>query len=145
MGQFAATAATTAFQMIRARQQAKAQNAASTAQAQSQIQQIQRRQEIRDRQRREQLKRLLATQRARFASRGVGRGGSARAVLDGLANETDQVIADERSLNAFPIGRINSALDQRRRSNLLKASEARRRLAFDLLGRGFKNISLLEP
>ena len=144
MGTFAATAAMTALQLVQQRQQAKAQNAASAAQAQSQIQQIQRRQEIRGRQRREQLKRLLATQRARFASRGVGRGGSARAVLDGLAKETDQDIADERSLNAFPIGRINEALDQRRRRNLLEASTTRRRLAFDLLGRGFKSFSLLE-
>lgn len=144
MGQFAATAAMTALSMIQAKQQAKAQNTAATAQSQSQIQQIQRRQEIRDRQRREQLKRLLATQRARFASRGVGRGGSAQAVLDGLAKETDQDIADERSLNAFPIGRINEALDTRRRRNLLEASSTRRRLAFDLLGRGFKQISLLD-
>ena len=144
MGPFAATAATAAFQMIQARQQAKAQNAVAAAQAQSQVQQIQRRQEIRDRQRREQLKRTLATQRARFASRGVGRGGSAQAVLDGLAKETDQVIAEERSLNAFPIGRINEALDKRRRSNLLEASDIRRRLAFDLLGRGFKQFSLLD-
>ncbi len=144
MGTFAATAAMTALSMTQARQQAKAQNAAASAQAQSQIQQIRRQQEIRDRQRREQLKRSLATQRARFASSGVGRGGSAQAVLDGLAKETDQVISDERSLNAFPIGRINSALDRRRRSNLLNASEARRRLAFDLLGRGFKQISLLD-
>ncbi len=144
MGQLAATAAMTALQLVQQRQQAKAQNAAATAQAQSQVRQIQRRQEIRDRQRREQLKRSLATLRARFASRGVGRGGSAQAVLDGLAKETDQDSADERSLNAFPIGRINDALDIRRRRNLLEASTTRRRLAFDLLGRGLNQISLLE-
>ena len=144
MGNIATTAAMTALQMIQTRQQAKAKNSAATAKAQSQVQQIQRAQEIRERQRREKLRQNLARQRARFGASGTGGSGSADAVLRGLSKETDRIISDERSLNAFPINRINSGLQQRTRRNLLEASSAQRRGAFSLLGKGLNLISLLE-
>jgi len=144
MGSFALTAATTALQLVRQRQQAKAQNAAASAAAQSQIQQINQAQAIRERQRREQLRRGLATQRARFAAQGLGRGGSAGAVLKGLAMETDQATNDDRSLNSLRIGDISNTLDLRRRKNLLDASNATRRSAFNLLGKGLNTLSLLD-
>ena len=144
MGNFAATAAMTVLQLAQARQQARVQNQAAEAAAQSQTLQIRRAQEIRERERRERLRRALATQRAQFGSQGLGRGGSAEAVLKGLATETDRAIQDDRSLNALRIGDINRAFDQRRRRNLLKASDPRRRLAFGLLERGLNSFSLLE-
>ncbi|NQU61007.1 MAG: hypothetical protein HQ512_07740 [Rhodospirillales bacterium] len=130
--------------LVASKQQAKAQSAAANAARQSQIQAINQVQEIRERQRRERLRRGLATQRARFASQGLGRGGSADAVLKGLALESDRATEDERSLNALRIGDINNAFDQRRRKNLLEASNAKRRTAFDLLSKGLNSFSLLE-
>lgn len=144
MGSFAATAAMTALQMIQAKQQAKAQNAAAAATAQSQIQQNQRAQAIRERQRRERLRQTLASQRARFGARSIGGGGSANAVLQGLTKNTESAIADERSLNAFPINRINTNLELRRQRNLLEASDAQRRSVFNLLSKGYGAFSLLE-
>lgn len=144
MAQIAATAAITAIQMIQAKQQAKAQNVAADAAAQSQNLQIQRQQEIRERQRRDLLKRTLASQRAGFAARGIGGGGSANAVLQGLEKDTENTIAEERSLNAFPIDRINTSLSQTRRRNLLEASDIRRRGAFNLLGKGLNAFSLFD-
>lgn len=144
MGSFAATAAMTVLQFAQARQQARAQNAAAEAAARSQTLQIRRAQEIRERERRERLRRALATQRAQFGSQGLGRGGSAEAVLKGLATDTDRAIQDDRSLNALRIGDINRVLNQRRRRSLLDASDPRRRLAFGLLERGFNSLSLLE-
>ncbi len=144
MGSFAATAAMTVLQLAQAQQQARAQNAAAGAAAQSQIQQIRRTQEIRERERRERLRRALATQRAQFGSQGLGRGGSAEAVLKGLATDTDRAIQDNRSLNDLRIGDINRAFDLRRRRSLLDASDIRRRSAFGLLERGLNSFSLLE-
>ena len=102
----------TGSSLIKQRQQVRAQNAGAEAAAQSQVQQIRRAQEIRERERRERLRRALATQRAQFGSQGLGRGGSAEAVLKGLATDTDRVIQDDRSLNALRIGDINRTLDQ---------------------------------
>lgn len=144
MGNFAVTAAMTALTMIQQKQQARAQNAAAAAVAQSQTQQIRRAQEIRERQRREQLRRGLASQRALFGAQGIGRGGSAGAVLKGLSDETERRIGDERSLNDLRIGDINFGLEQRRRRSLLELSSARNRAAFNLLGKGLNSISLLE-
>ena len=144
MSALAATAVTTAFQLVQQRQQAKAQNAAARAQADSQTQQIQQAQKIRERQRRDQLRRVLAAQRAQFGARGLSRGGSADAVLKGLALDTERTIQDDRGLNDLRIADINRSLDLRRRRNLLELSSARRRSAFDLFGRGLKSISLLE-
>jgi hypothetical protein len=129
--------------MIASQRNARATNAAATAEAQSRTQQIQQTQMIGERRKREQLRLNLARQRARFGATGIGRGGSADAVLRGLTNETDRIIAEERSLNAFPINRINAGLRQTRR-NLLEASSARRRKAFLTLGQDLSGISLLE-
>lgn len=130
--------------LIQQRQQVRAQNAGAEAAAQSQIQQIRRAQEIRERERRERLRRALATQRAQFGSQGLGRGGSAEAVLKGLATETDRANQDDRSLNVLRIGDINRTLNQRRRRSLLDASNFRRRTTFGLLERGLNGFSLLE-
>ena len=144
MGTLAVTAVTTALQLVQQRQQAKAQNAAARAQADSQTLQIQQAQKIRERQRRDQLRRILAAQRAQFGARGLSRGGSAGAVIKGLTQEAEQAIQDDRSLSNLRIADINQSLDLRRRRNLLELSSARRRSTFDLFGRGLKSISLLE-
>ena len=134
----------TGIGLIQQRQQARAQNAAAAAAAQSQTQQIRRAQEIRERQRREQLRRALASQRASFGAQGIGRGGSADAVLKGLSDDTERRIGDQRSLNDLRIGNINFALEQRRRRNLLELSSTPNRAAFNLLGKGLETFSLLE-
>lgn len=144
MGQLAVLAATTALQQIQARQQTKAQNAAARSAANSQAQQIQRAQEIRERQRRDLLGRNLATQRARFASRGISGGGSVDALLRGLSKVTDQAIADDRFSNDLRIGNINNVFENTRRRNLLELSSSRQRAAFNLFGKGLKGLNLLK-
>ncbi|MDA0304932.1 MAG: hypothetical protein O3B76_01410 [Proteobacteria bacterium] len=144
MGQFAALAATTALQQIQARQQAKAQNAAAQTAANFQTQQIGRAQEIRERQRRDLLGRNLATQRARFASRGIAGGGSVDALLRGLSKETDQAINDDRFSSDLRIGNINNTFENTRRRNLLELSDIRQRAAFNLLGKGLNGLNLLK-
>jgi len=144
MAQFAVLAATTALQQIQARQQAKAQNAAAQSAANFQTQQIGRAQEIRERQRRDLLGRNLASQRARFASRGIAGGGSVDALLRGLSKETDQAVADDRFSSDLRIGNINNTFENTRRRNLLELSDIRQRAAFNLLGKGLNGLNLLK-
>ncbi len=144
MGQFAALAATTALQQIQANQQAKAQNAAAQSAVNRQTQQIERAQEIRERQRRDLLRRNLATQRARFASRGIAGGGSVDALLRGLSKETDQAVADDRFSSDLRIGTISNTFENTRRRNLLELSDIRQRAAFNLLGKGLNGLNLLK-
>ncbi|MBC8337137.1 MAG: hypothetical protein H8E39_00460 [Alphaproteobacteria bacterium] len=138
----------TGAEMIAAKRNANAANAANaaaSAEAQSRIQQIQQAQQIRDSQKRERLRKTLAQQRSRFGARGIGRGGSADAVLRGLTNETERNIADQRGLNALSINDIQGDLQQRRQQNLLEASTRQRRAAFSLMKKGLGHIPLLEP
>lgn len=149
MGGFTSTAVLGVLQsglgLIQARNQARTQNAAADAAAQAQIQQIRRARQIRDRERRERLRRVLASQRAEFGARGIGRGGSADAVLKGFVKDVDRAIDDDRSLDALRIGSIDRALAERRRRNLLEASRAQTRVIFGRLGRNLGGLSLLEP
>lgn len=146
----------TGLQLVQAKQQARAGNAAAASAAQFQRQQAEQAQAIRERDRRERLRRVLASQRARFGAHGIGGGigtgvgagggGSAEAVLTGLANDTERAIADERERLGLSFQALERDLAERRRRNLLELSNARRRLAFGALETGLGGFtSLLEP
>jgi len=105
---------------------------------------LRRNQETEERQRREQLRRALATQRARFGAGGVSpAGGSAEALLTGLAAKEETNIQAGRGLTDFRIEQINNDLAERRRRNLLEQSSARNQTIFNLLSKGARRISLL--
>ena len=82
-----------------------------------------------------------ATERARFGAAGVGRGGSADAVLNGLAKKTEQSIRDDRALGQM--GLLHSAEKARhaRKISLIdyKAGQAR-----NFINIGKEGFALLE-
>jgi hypothetical protein len=145
MGGMLPSAAMAALQMgLDADQQKNAQSQAK-AEARAQAKQIEQTQEIAARQRREQLRRALATQRARFGAQGVAaESGSAEATLSGLEAEAMREEAESRSLSELRIGRLNDQLDWQRRRNLLDASSSRYRSAFSLVQRGLRSVPLLD-
>lgn len=144
MGGMLPTAAMSALQLgLNAAQQAGAQDEAK-AQARAQVRQIEQTQEIASRQRRDQLRRALATQRARFGAQGIAYGGSAEATLSGIEAEAAREEADAQSLNDLRIGRLNDQLDWQRRRNLLDASSPQYRTAFSLVQRSLRSVPLLE-
>jgi hypothetical protein len=135
----------TGLQLAQANSQARAQNVANAAAAGLQMQQAQRQQAIRERERRERLRQALAGRRAQFAAQGLGGGGSADAVLEGLAAETERAIRDDRDLLSLSLASLNGQLEERRRRSLLELSDYRRRAAFGALQRGLGgHASLLE-
>jgi hypothetical protein len=115
-----ASAAMFALNMIKQNQQAKAQERSARVSGDREISRLRQEQAVRDRQRRDQLKRVQATQRARFGAQGVGRSGSADAVLDGLGAATARNIADDSSAVASRITDINTGVQNIRRRNLLQ-------------------------
>jgi len=80
------TAAMSAMQLGMDMAQQNAAQAQAKAEAQAQTQQIQQTQAIQSRERQEQLRRALATQRARFGAQGIGGDGSAAAVSSDSGN-----------------------------------------------------------
>ncbi|MHA1597623.1 MAG: hypothetical protein ACTSV1_02790 [Alphaproteobacteria bacterium] len=120
MGDFVA-AAKMGMSMIQARKQAKAGNAAIAAQQQQQAGQIEYNQALRERQQRERLRRDQATKRARFGAAGVSSvGGSAQAVLNGIAEEAERNISEQRAKSQYQLDEINRNSAYRRRVNLLE-------------------------
>lgn len=136
------SALSTGLSMAQQQAQSRHQAAYQRAQAQTQINQIRATQAIEERRRRDRLRRALATQRARFAAQGVGGGGSANAVLGGLAAETDREGAESRQLADMRIGAINDEVAWTRRRNLLAKSQANQRTAFALLERELPKLPL---
>jgi len=126
------SAAMAGMNSIQARQQARSANRQAQAQAAQKTAVLNRAQQIEERRRKDQLKRDTATQRARFAAQGTGaRGGSAAAVLQGLARPVDEAIEDTRLRTESSISAINENLSYRNRTNLLEASAPLRRFAFN--------------
>jgi|GEM_PF-3040686 len=114
------SAAAFALNTINQQRQAKIQERAAQASADGQIARLRQQQQIRERQRQEQLKRAQATQRARFGAGGLGAGGSADAVLDGLGAAAARAGADEGVAFDERISDINGGVDALRRRNLLE-------------------------
>ena len=108
MGGMIPSAAMTALQMGMDVAQQKSAEKEAKAEARAQTQQIQQTQAIATRQRQDQLRRALATQRARFGAQGVAAGsGSAEAALGGLEAEATREDAESRSLGELRIGRLS--------------------------------------
>ena len=141
MGDPVTMALTMGLQMMQQRAQAKAATSAARAQSDSEATRLRQRQDIANRRRREQLKKNLATQRARMGASGAGSGGSADAVLRGLSNETARFIQDQESVLGTQIGALNERVDNVRRNGLLQRRNFLRNKALSF---GVKGLSLLE-
>lgn len=145
MGGMLPTAAMSAMQLGMDMAQQNSAQAQAKAEAQAQTQQIQQNQVIQSRERQEQLRRALATQRARFGAQGISDGsGSAAAALGGLQAEADREDQDASSLSALRIGRINDDVEWQQRRSLLDASQSRYRTAFSLMQRSLRSVPLLD-
>ena len=142
------TAATMALQVgmdfLMKQQQAKTSNRTAQAQADAQTASVRRSQEIEARRKREALKRITATQRARFGAQGTGgRGGSADAVLGGLAKPVEEDIENSRLMAGDKINQIQSNFNQTRRANLLEASSPVRQYIYSNLRKQIPRITSL--
>ena len=145
MGGMLPTAAMTAVQFGMDMAQQKAAQAEAKVDARAQTQQVQQQQEIQSRERRDQLRRALATQRARFGAQGIAAGGgSAEAALGGLEAEAARDEQDAASVGSMRISRIDDELSSQRRRNLLDASSSRYRSAFSLMQRSLRSVPLLD-
>ncbi len=143
MASFAPAAIMTALELVQNNRKRKAEQSALNADAEMRIGQIGQSQEIETRRRRERLKETLATQRARFGAQGIGNGGSAQALLQGLVSRADNEEADAVKTDNRAIGRINENLLRKRRMNLLEESQARTRMVFNRMSKGLKKTPLL--
>lgn len=148
MGGFVPTAAMSALQIgfdaAQRSQRAKLEKSAQRAQAQDQVEQLRRKQEIERRQRAQDLKRAVAAQRARFGARGLPGGGSAEAVIAGLAAEAQRSDKDSRSLAGLRIGQINSDTDYAVRKSLLNATQPTYASTFAAVQKGLRNLPLFD-
>lgn len=125
-----------------AQQGASAQQAKNEARLQAR--QLQQAEDIASRQRQDQLRRALATQRARFGAQGiVADAGSAQAALSGLQAEADRQAAEASATTGLRLDRLDQQLDWQQRRSLLDASSPRYRSAFSLMQRGLRSVSLL--
>lgn len=144
MGGMLPTAAMSALQIGMDMAQQKGAQAEAKADARAQTQQIQQQQDIQSRERRDQLRRALATQRARFGAQGLAAaGGSVDAALGGLEAEAARDEQASSSLGSMRINRINDELDWQKRRSLLDASSHRYRSAFSLMQRSLRSVPLL--
>jgi len=126
---------------VQSHRQMRAQNSALVARQQADAQHLDLARTRQERDKRKRLAQTQATQRARFAAAGVGRGGSADALLNGLAQETEQSILDDRAGDRLRLQHGAAARVRAQKSNLLNYQRAQRRNAAGL-GRA---VSLLEP
>lgn len=132
-------------QMTQQNQQAELARAAGEAQARAQIEQIQQSRQASERERRDALRRALATQRARYGAQGIGAaGGSADAVLAGMAAEAQRQAAEARDLAETRMSQIRNQVAWQNRKNLLDASQFASRSAFNLVQQGLRTVPLLE-
>lgn len=131
-------------QMTHQNQQAELARASEEAQARAQIEQIQQSRQASDRERQDAVRRALAMQKARFGAQGIGAGGSADAVLAGMAAEAQREAAEARDLAAVRVNQIRNQLAWQNRKNLLDASQFASRSAFHLVQQGLRTVPLLE-
>lgn len=145
MGGMVPTVAMSALQTGMDMAQRSAAQDQAKGEAQANAQQLAINQQIADRDRQDQLRRALATQRARFGAQGLMAGsGSADAVLSGIQSEADQNQADANQLYQLRLDRIDDQLGWQSSRSLLDASEPAYRSAFSLMQRGVRSVSLLD-
>jgi hypothetical protein len=111
--------ATVGLNLALAQQGSKRESSSINAERDQQIRAIQAQDEEVRRQEQEQLRRQLAAQRARAAAAGVGRGGSAQAVLRGLIEENEAADQARQERSALRISDINRDANRAQQRNLL--------------------------
>jgi hypothetical protein len=111
--------ATVGLNLALAQQGSKRESNSISAERDQQIKAIQAQDEEARRREQEQLRRQLASQRARAAAAGVGRGGSAQAVLRGLIEESDSAEQARQDRSALRISDINRDANRAQQRNLL--------------------------
>lgn len=148
MGGFVPAAALSALQMgmtaAQQERQADAAHDAAKADAQARIAQMRLVEAADDRARREKLRKALAGQKASFAAQGLGSGGSAGAVLAGLAKEATLGAAENQQLNASRIDQVQQQLVAQRRKSLLDLSDYRAQAAFNIGGQAGRQANIIE-
>ena len=103
---------------VQNRQRQRAQNSALATRQQAEANQLLHARKINEHDKRKRLASLQAAQRARFGAAGIGRGGSADAVLDGLSRETEQSIRDGRATDRMRLQRNTEPVSRDRTFNL---------------------------
>jgi len=135
----AASALSTAVNMVQQQSQARAQQRAQQAAVNRQVQARQMEQQRREKELLERSKRQQATARAAFGSRGVSStGGSANALLQGIAADTQDAIAADRQALDFGIESLRENQRASARQNLLSS---RNSILNTVIGTGGKILS----
>lgn len=133
--------ASLALDRLKERPRQRQQDDAGEAGARQRIQEIEAAQDVEERDRQQRLRRVLAARRAAYGAQGVASaGGSAAAVLEGLAALSDAEGRDSRSLADARVRAIEDELARRRRRSLL---DERAGVVDGLLGvvrKGFNNV-----
>ncbi len=140
MGTFE-TAAMAVLGAVQSRRQYRAQNTVLVGRQQAEAQKLDLARRISERDKRRRLAALQATQRARFGAAGIGPGGSADAVLNGLAEETEQSIRDDRLGIEQRLDQSAGATSRARRINLFDYRKKQPGYLKNLA----RGLSLLEP
>jgi hypothetical protein len=149
MGGFVTSTAFSAMQYAMDNAQRKAEvktdDSVALANAQSKAEQIKASQAIDERTRQENLKRALATQRARFGAQGISAGGSSVAAQAALASDAAQESVDARNAANQQIQRINDEYNWSKTKNLLSNSYPANRNALSLMRQSVSGgLSLLD-
>lgn len=148
MGGFVPAAALSALQMgmtaAQQERQADAAHDAAKADAQAKIAQMKLIEEANDRARREKLRNALAAQKAAFGAQGLGSGGSAGAVLAGLAKEATFSALEDHKLNASRMDQVQQQLSAQRRKSLLDLSDYRTQAAWDLAQQTGRSVRIID-
>ena len=132
------------MQIAQQKQQAELARATEEAQARGQIEQLQQSVQASERQRQNAIKRALATQRARYGAQGIGTGGSADAVLAGMAAEAERETREARKAAQLRINQIREQGAWQNTKNLLDTSQFANRSAFNLVQQSLRTVPLLD-
>lgn len=113
-------AASTAVSTIQQAAQARAQARVAREQQEREIALSEQKRQVQEKRQREQARINQARARASFGARGVGSAsGSANALVDGIAAQTEEEIAENRRLSDFGIENLRANQRGQERHNLL--------------------------
>lgn len=94
-----------------------------------------------EQERKDALKRSVARQRAQFGAQGVGStGGSSRAVLLGIVDESEEEKAQREALDALKVRAIDENLEQQKALNVLQREQLREKSTLDNITGGLGSI-----
>lgn len=136
--------ATVGLNLALAQQASQRRSSSIGSERDQQIQEIRARDEETRRQEEEQLRRRLAAQRAQAAAAGVGRGGSAQAVLRGLIEETEAEEQARQQQSARRIAGIGRDASRAQQRNLLDLVGGATQSGLRTLSRGSQRRSLID-